>query len=91
MNEMEIISIASIILICVLIIVVKQHNEKNDKNSNSKEDEYQKMVEIVYKEKNKFSDKTIKPKDYNVKQVLTKYNKGTYRNSKGRYASLKND
>jgi hypothetical protein len=28
------------------------------------------------------------PSDYNDKQVLTKYNKGTYRDGKGRYASL---
>ena len=31
----------------------------------------------------------MKPKDYNDKQELTKYNNGTYRNEKGRYASLK--
>tara|TARA_R110002167_G_scaffold70465_6_gene198828 strand:- start:6262 stop:6513 length:252 start_codon:yes stop_codon:yes gene_type:complete len=82
MRELEIVIIISFILLILIYVVIRNHYLKNNQK-----------IEVIEKEhKEKVAEKfysTMKPKDYNDKQELTKYNNGTYRNEKGRYASLK--
>ena len=84
MSELEIVIIISSILLISLYVVVRKHKAHNDKKAEIKEkvkkDHINKVAENFYE--------SLKPIDYNDKQVLTKYNKGVYRNEKGRYASL---
>jgi hypothetical protein len=82
MSELEIVIIVSFILLISLYGVIRNHNLNNDKNIKDKDKKYKEKVAEAYYN-------SMKPKDYNDKQELTKYNKGTYRNEKGRYASLK--
>ena len=84
MSELEIVIIISIVLLISLYVVVRNHNAHNDKKVELKEKKNKEDIEKVAKE---YYD-SLKPKDYKDKQVLTKYNKGVYRNEKGRYASL---
>lgn len=84
MSELEIVIIISSILLISLYVVVRNHKAHNDKKAEIKEKE---KVEHIKEVAKNFYD-SLKPKDYNDKQVLTKYNKGVYRNEKGRYASL---
>lgn len=82
MSELEIIIIVSFTLFIALYVVIRNHNANNDKKNKKKDSKnYKEKVAKAY-----YS--SMKPKDYNDKQVLTKYNKGVYRNEKGRYASL---
>lgn len=82
MSELEIIIIVSFTLFIALYVVIRNHNTNNDKKNKKKDSKnYKEKVAKAY-----YS--SMKPKDYNDKQVLTKYNKGVYRNEKGRYASL---
>jgi len=82
MSELEIIIIISSILLISLYVVIRNHNANNDKKNKKKDlkNHKEKVAKAYYSSMN--------PKDYNDKQVLTKYNKGVYRNEKGRYASL---
>lgn len=82
MSELEIVIIISFILLISIYVVVRNHNTSNDKIIKEKSKKYKEKVAEAY-----YS--TMIPKDYNDKQELTKYNKGTYRNEKGQYASLK--
>ena len=83
MSELEIIIIVSFTLFIALYVVIRNHNANNDKKNKKKDSKnYEEKVAKAY-----YS--SMKPKDYNDKQVLTKYNRGTYRNEKGQYASLK--
>ena len=84
MSELEIVIIISIVLLISLYVVVRNHNANNDKKIELKEKKNKEDIEKVAKA---FYN-SLKPKNYNDKQVLTKYNKGVYRDDKGRYASL---
>lgn len=95
----ELLFILSIVLIVVLLFLHKSIPEKSEpkelyadkENINIKEctsSICQSMIEIKKGIDNTLEIVSRKPSDYNDKQVLTKYNKGTYRNEKGRYASL---
>jgi len=82
MSELEIVIIISFILLILIYVVIRNHYLKNNQKIEVIEKEYkEKVAEKFYS--------TMKPKDYNDKQELTKYNNGTYRNEKGQYASLK--
>ncbi len=55
----------------------------------SLEEEYKEARNDAYEKDKVVLKQMIKPKDFNDIQRMTKYNKNTYRDSKGRYASLK--
>jgi hypothetical protein len=88
----------------VLTIIVLRYYWKKSKNREENKKLIEKHKDDVftipnvnndYKEKDKtFSNgntiKKLKPTNYNDIQRLSKYNKGTYRDLKGRYASLIN-
>lgn len=77
-----------IFIICIAVILLISFIAK----ANKKKPENKKVVKEFHKERkndyNKPPKEDKKPSDYNDKQVLTKYNVGTYRNEKGQYASL---
>jgi pantothenate kinase type III len=94
----EFLLIISIVVFVVLLFMYKSISEDNESkplyaeknNINIKE-----CTSSICETLNKVQqgiDRTMnlvnRPNDYNDKQVLTKYNKNTYRNEKGRYASL---
>jgi len=85
MNVLIIICIACIVL---LSIVIKIRNTKQAKIIEKQTKDFEKELKSAYKKNKEEIEKKRKPKDYNDKQVLTKYNVGTYRNEKGQYASL---
>jgi len=84
MSELNVIIIVSVILFFSAYIVVKRYKDSKDKKIKFVVKQNEKKINVA---KDYYS--TFKPKDFNDKQVMTKYNKGTYRNEKGQYASLK--
>ena len=82
----------------IIIFYIKKNKENKmplDYLDESVKEEYKEEVKEVYqRHKVVLNDniiiykETIRPKDFNDKQKMTKYNKNTYRNSKGRYVSL---
>ena len=84
--------------LCILVFFIVSFYVKKYKQNKVPldylEEEYKEEINDAY-EKHKvvlnetIKPKKIKPKDFNDIQRMTKYNKNTYRDSKGRYASLK--
>ena len=77
-----------ILVFFIIYFYVKRHKE-NKITSNYFKEEFKKIrPQEAYKQKVDLKE-TLKPKDFNDIQRMTKHNKNTYRDSKGRYASLK--
>ena len=64
-------------------------NDAYEKHKVVLEEEYKGEINDAYEKHKVVLEETTKPKDFNDIQTMTKYNKNTYRDSKGRYASLK--
>ncbi len=94
----EFLFIMSIVLFVVLLFMYKSIPQKEDSKplyADKNDINIRECTSSICETLNKVQkgiDRTMclvnRPNDYNDKQVLTKYNKGTYRNEKGRYASL---
>ncbi len=79
--------------LCILVFFIVSFYVKKYKQNNAPldylEEEYKEEINDAYEKHKVVLEETIKPKDFNDIQRMTKYNKNTYRDSKGRYASLK--
>ena len=79
--------------LCILVFFIVSFYVKKYKQNKTPldylEEEYKEEINDVYKKHKVVLEETTKPKDFNDIQTMTKYNKNTYRDSKGRYASMK--
>ena len=77
-----------ILVFFIISFYVKKHKE-NKLPLNYFKEEFKGEIQEAYKKQKVDLKETLKPKDFNDIQSMTKRNKNTYRDSKGRYASLK--
>ena len=77
-----------IVSLVVMVIIYQFTKRKCFGRDLTKEPSFEFNKEQLKPKPTQKAPKKNVPSDYNDKQVLTKYNKGTYRDDKGRYASL---